>query len=282
MNNGTIREVEKFWNENPLFSGEGVHEVGTPAWFGEHERIYIADCFAGCEPDRIFMEDITTETRVLDVGCGPGFWVRYFLRKGVKNVSACDLTQNAVDIVNKSLIYYGLIANITVGNAEELPFQDGSFDHINCQGVIHHTPNTQKCIQEFHRVLRDDGTVCFSVYHKNFILRHPFLLRAIAKLLSPFIGLKGRGRERLLASGQAEEIVRMYDGENNPIGKSFTVQEIQYMVKGLFEVLEIGYFFFPARAFPFKIPKFFHRWMHSNFGLMVVIRGKKLNGQTIS
>lgn len=275
--NRTVDDVRRFWSNNPLFSGEGTAQPGTAEWFQEHERVYVEDCFAGSGPDPIFLEKIPAEARILDVGCGPGFWVRYFLRQGYKDVSACDLTETAVDLTKTSLGLFGLKADVVVGNAEELPYKPGSFDHVNCQGVIHHTPNTIKCIREFHRVLKPNGTLCFSVYHQNFLLRNPGLLRAFSMVAKNFIGLRGRGRERLLDSADAEEIVRMYDGAANPIGKAFTLTDMKKMIHGYFEIENIGYFFFPARALPIRIPRFLHKWLHVHFGLMLVIRARKIS-----
>ena len=271
----TIRDVEAFWNANPLFQGESEHEPGSRAWFTEHENVYIRDCFAGSPPDPIFMDGIAPDSRVLDVGCGPGFWVRYFLRQGVRDVHACDLTETAVSLTRRSLALFGLEADVRVGNAEKLPYPDESFDHVNCQGVIHHSPAPEAAIREFHRVLKPGGTVCFSVYHKGLLLRHPALLRAVSALLHRFVGLKGRGREDLLASGDADEIVRMYDGEANPIGKAFTKQEILAMTKGLFRTAKVEYFFFPARALPIRIPRAIHRALHRWAGLMIIVSGAK-------
>lgn len=274
----TLDDVRRFWNEQPLFVGESEFLPGSKEWFQEHEDVYINDCFARHSPDPIFTNGVSTDARILDVGCGPGFWVRYFLRMGYNNVSACDLTSRAVDLARKSLALFGLKEDIEIkiGNAEALPYDDRSFDHINCQGVIHHTPDTGQTIKEFYRVLREGGTTCFSVYHKNILLRNPRALRLFTLFFSKFIKLKGRGRESLLDSGVADEIVRMYDGKENPIGKSFTLEELRYMLRGLFEIKEVGFFYFPARALPFRIPRTIHRWLHRNFGLMIIIRATRM------
>ncbi|CAN5429413.1 hypothetical protein BH11PSE11_BH11PSE11_02310 [soil metagenome] len=272
----TVQDVEDFWGKHPLFQGESDHEPGSKAWFLDHEGVYIRDCFAGNQPDAIFTKAMSPASKVLDVGCGPGFWVRYFLRSGIRDVNACDLTETAVSLTKRSLELFDLKADVRVGNAEQLPYADGVFDHVNCQGVIHHTPHPEKTLSEFHRVLKPGGTVCFSVYHRNFLLRNPVLLKLIARLFGRFIGLRGRGRENLLASGDAEEIVRLYDGSGNPIGKSYTRQELLAMTDGLFKIDEIRYFFFPARALPFRIPNVLHRFLHRQAGLMIILSGTRL------
>ena len=69
----TIDDVRRFWSANPLFVGEGSHAPGTREWFEEHERIYLNDCLAG-EPPAVFSDGLSYDARILDVGCGPGFF----------------------------------------------------------------------------------------------------------------------------------------------------------------------------------------------------------------
>ena len=203
--------------------------------------------------------------------------MRYFLKLGFNNLSACDLTSRAVALTKKSLELYGLDTSVElkIGNAEDLPYENESIDHVNCQGVIHHTPNTKKCIEEFYRVLKPGGTLCFSVYYNLFLLRHPFLLKIVSLLLARFVSLSGRGRETILSSENSQEIVRIYDGIDNPIGKAFTLKDIKNMVNSMFRIIRISRTFFPARALPFKIPKVLHHWLHNRYGFLIVILAKK-------
>jgi ubiquinone/menaquinone biosynthesis C-methylase UbiE len=269
------QQVREFWNDNPLFTGESTAKIGTKEWFMEHESVIFNDCMPyGIES--IYTEGIGPDSNILDVGCGPGFWVRYFLSKGFANVSACDLTPKAVELTTTSLNLFNLhtTGRICEGDAESLPFANDSFDHVNCQGVIHHTPNTSKCIEEFCRVLKPGGTACFSVYHKNILLRNPALLSIISKIFKNIISLKGRGRERIL-TGDPDELVRRYDGINNPVGKSYTYDDILEMTKPFFKINKTQKTFFPARAFPFKIPRAVHRYLHRKHGLLIVVHMTK-------
>ena len=45
-----------------------------------------------------------------------------------------------------------------------LPFPDRSFDFVVCSGVVHHTPDPERCIRELARVLRPGGRLYLSVY----------------------------------------------------------------------------------------------------------------------
>jgi SAM-dependent methyltransferase len=46
-------------------------------------------------------------------------------------------------------------------NAEELPFEDGSFDLVFGHAVLHHIPDLAKAFSEFNRVLRPGGAIVF-------------------------------------------------------------------------------------------------------------------------
>jgi SAM-dependent methyltransferase len=271
----TIDDVRRFWSQHPLFAGEGRHEVGTREWFADHEAVYTTDCFAGRAPE-IFTRELGPDVRLLDAGCGPGFWVRYFLRAGIRSVDACDLTTTAVELTRQSLSMFGLRAQVQVANIEHLPYADGSFGHVNCQGVVHHTPDPARALHEFHRVLQPGGTLCFSVYHRHLLLRRPWLWRALRGMIAPLVSLKGRGREAMLSTADADEIVRMYDGRENPLGRAYSIDEVRRLVLGGFTVCDVELFYFPARALPIRLPRLVHRWLSRHAGLMVVLRCRRL------
>jgi len=82
---------------------------------------------------------------------------------------AADLTRNALTLTEKRLSAYGVIAELSIQNAENMTFKNSEFSHVNCLGVIHHSPNPASCIKEIARVLGAKGTACISVYKKFFL-----------------------------------------------------------------------------------------------------------------
>ena len=70
-------------------------------------------------------------------------------------------------ITKKRLDLFNLKAVLSQQNAENTTFDDQLFDHVNCQGVIHYTQNTQASIKVIVRVLKQDGIACVSVYYSN-------------------------------------------------------------------------------------------------------------------
>ena len=265
----TIEDVRKFWESNPLWTGESLYQQGSIEYFEEHSNATKKDCFAGKIDERIFPRS-DRRARVLDLGCGPGFWTIELFRNGCEDLIAVDLTSSAINLTKKRCVEYNVDAWFSQQNAERLAFKDESFSHVNCHGVIHHTPNPNFCLHEIARILKPEGTASISVYYKNIILRLWPVINILGKLLSNAgTGLKGRGRENICSVSDPDEIVRLYDGKNNPIGVSFGNEELKNLVQKDFQIQSIFYHFFPARAFPFSLPKQLHKMLDRKLGFMV-------------
>lgn len=267
-----LDQVKHFWNNNPLWSGESAHAPGSRDFFEEHRSVYLKDCFGGrfdlrfLPPPRKHGQ----EMKILDLGCGVGFWTAEFAMRGLQHLVAADLTPNALEITQRRLEVYGLSAQLREENAEALTFDSGTFDHINCQGVIHHTPDTAKSVAEIARVLKPGGTASISVYYRNILLHlWPVFRWAGYPLAWLGGGLKGRGREKIFLEADINEIVRLYDGAENPIGKSYSRTEFQALLEPHFCIDEIYFHFFPARALPFPMHGRLHHWLDSQVPFMI-------------
>jgi ubiquinone/menaquinone biosynthesis C-methylase UbiE len=72
----------------------------------------------------------------------------------------------AIDVARQQL---GHIANthFVQADAMQLPFPDSTFDAIVSEGVLHHTPSTQKAIESGARVLAPGGEFHFYVYRRK-------------------------------------------------------------------------------------------------------------------
>lgn len=264
--------VRRFWNANPLLAGESRYPPGEPEYFDELRAIKLAEHSGRL--DSIYTDGVEAGADVLDVGCGPGFWVCELASRGAR-VSACDLSDVAVRLARQHVEYRGLRADIREGNAEALPYPDASFDHVNCQGVVHHTPDPRRCIEEFWRVLRPGGTLSISLYFRSLPLRWHWLFRIVTRLVRPWVALPGRGRSRMLYAPNAETLVCLYDGVGNPIGRAFSRREVRELLGDRFEVRRWQRAGFPRRALPFRMPDAVHRALARMFGLMIVVQCRK-------
>lgn len=103
---------------------------------------------------------------VLEIGIGMGADHVEWAKSQPRTLTGIDLTPRAIEHTQKRLTIYGLKSEIQIGDAEKLPFNDGSFDLVYSWGVLHHSPNTSAAINEVLRVLRPKGTARIMIYHK--------------------------------------------------------------------------------------------------------------------
>lgn len=102
--------------------------------------------------------------RVLEIGVGAGTDFVNWVRAGA-NSTGVDLTEAGIALCRERLALEGLSATLQVADAERLPFADASFEIVYSYGVLHHSPNTQRAVDEVHRVLERGGTALIMIYH---------------------------------------------------------------------------------------------------------------------
>ena len=83
-------------------------------------------------------------------------------------------------------------------DAEALPFADESFDLVLGHAVLHHLPDLDAALREFHRVLRPGGTLAFWASRRATATGSPRVpkrgARAVAPLWRAADGRRRRGR----------------------------------------------------------------------------------------
>jgi ubiquinone/menaquinone biosynthesis C-methylase UbiE len=104
---------------------------------------------------------------VLEIGVGMGADHVELARSRPRTLSGVDLTPRAVEHARRRLGLYALHSELQVADAEKLPFDADRFDLVYSWGVLHHTPDTRRAIDEVHRVLRPGGCARIMIYHKH-------------------------------------------------------------------------------------------------------------------
>ena len=104
---------------------------------------------------------------VLEIGVGCGGHAQ-LLAAHAKSFVGIDLTDFAANCTSRRMELFGLDAKIMRMDAEKMSFPDASFDFIWSWGVIHHSANTRRILEQMSRVLRPGGTAVTMVYHRNF------------------------------------------------------------------------------------------------------------------
>lgn len=219
------------WSANPIASRHGefhpVHEEFSRGWFEEHSR-FRYEVFGP------WMKEVAGFSRhrgelMLEVGCGMGTDLLEFARGGARIVGL-DLTPRHLDLARKRFEFFGQPARFTRGDAEHLPFRDGTFDFVFSNGVLHHTPDTGHALREVHRVLKPGGKCVVILYHRNSLHYRTqicgiWAAKAIAKRL---LRRGGRLRDFRLATHVAE----MTDGAGNPLTQVFSAREGRALCAG--------------------------------------------------
>jgi ubiquinone/menaquinone biosynthesis C-methylase UbiE len=170
------------WTADPC---DEVLATGSPG-----SREYFESLLAAREAYAPWMGEVldysgSAGLDVLDVGCGQGIDVARFSTAGARSTGV-DLTPRHAGLARAHLASLGLAGSIVEGDAENLPFTDASFDRVTSNGVLHHTPDFPKALQEAFRVLRPDGQLCVIVYNRaslhywlNQVLYHGLLQGAL-------------------------------------------------------------------------------------------------------
>ena len=155
------KQVHDFWNEAAC--GENLYlqnsdSAGYESQFNERYRL---------EPMIVPFADFasTKGQKVLEIGVGLGADHQRFAETGA-DLFGIDLTERAIDYTRRRLELFGLSSMLATGDAENLDFQSESFDYIYSWGVLHHSPNTQRAIDEVYRVLKPHGRSKIMIYHK--------------------------------------------------------------------------------------------------------------------
>ena len=133
------------------------------------------------------------EMNVLDIATGGGH-VANALAPLVKQVTAYDLTEAMLKSAAAFIQGNGhWNVDFVRGDAEALPFADGSFERVTCRIAAHHFPDIPAFLSEAYRVLKpggrlqlidnvvpdDEGLAGF--YNEVEKLRDPSHVRALAK-----------------------------------------------------------------------------------------------------
>lgn len=112
---------------------------------------------------------------VLEIGYGMGRDHLELAKRGAV-LSGIDITPKNLEITREHLDVFGYTSDLHVGDAESLPFENNQFDFVYSFGVLHHTPNMEKAIQEVYRVLKPGGRCWIGLYNKNSLFYRGYLV----------------------------------------------------------------------------------------------------------
>ena len=190
-------KLDNIFNDAKNLSTEDLtHTLYGNLW----ENFSIDDLIQ--EPKKLLEKRINTSSfnlnelkdkTILDIGCGSGRYTLALASYGCKNIIGYDMGDQGLKIGN-SIIEKNKLNNITFkkGNVLDLPFEDNHFDFILCNGVLHHTKNMEKGLEELYRVLKPFGKAFLYLYASgglfwNFRARARKIIARIPREYAQFI-----------------------------------------------------------------------------------------------
>jgi len=156
VNNDVYRQLgHAWWDDDVEFST--LRFWINPVRFGYFERVFRQQEVLD-----------SGQRRLLDIGCGGGLLAEEFARVGFE-VTGVDPAPETIETARTHAAASGLRIEYLTGSGEDLPFPDGSFDHVACCDVLEHVDDVDRVISEVARVLRPGGLFLFDTINRTLI-----------------------------------------------------------------------------------------------------------------
>lgn len=123
---------------------------------------------------------VTQPTKLLDVGCGSGYFCKLAVDKKI-DVTGLDATPELIDEAKKRVPS----ANFHVGEMEELPFEEKSFDVVCGFNSFQYAADIKNALLEAKRVLKDGGKIAAMIWGNKEDCEAATYLKAVGSLLPP-------------------------------------------------------------------------------------------------
>jgi SAM-dependent methyltransferase len=107
-----------------------------------------------------FIENLTHESQIADIGCGTGGQTRVLARNVPGRITGIDLFSTFIDLFNAKASEEHLHERVTgiTGSMEELPFHDEELDLIWSEGAIYNI-GFERGLSEWKRFLKPGGYI---------------------------------------------------------------------------------------------------------------------------
>lgn len=275
---GNVKEkVQHFWNNCPNESIKSKSKIGSPEFYSDTEKEryeHHTDFDKPFLKDAVGFDNIFGK-RILEVGCGIGMDAIQFARND-NDIYLIDLSLNSIKVALGRFQNEGYSAHAAVADSERLPFDAETFDVVYSYGVLHHSPDTQKSIQEIHRVLAKGGQAIIMLYAKwsaNTLFRLFLHFGLIEKQFFKHYSWKRFLSEWTELQSKTEDSV-------NPMTQCFSIRECRKMFDGFrsigFEKHYINYYQIAEAKYLLRfVPDRLKRKLPALLGWNIIIRGRK-------
>jgi SAM-dependent methyltransferase len=151
----TAADVRDYWDRHIHDLEITRHPVGSRGFFDDLDQYHFEKLHHLL---RLVDFDGYRGRKVLEVGCGAAVDLARFARGGAET-TGIDIAPSAIALARANFEQQGLPGRFEVGDAERLPFADGTFDVAFCVATLHHALDLRAMVGELARVTRRGGVV---------------------------------------------------------------------------------------------------------------------------
>ena len=147
-------------------AGHGI-TIGTPRFYDLTTGLLFGGLRRRAYRTLLVASRVQPGDRVLDVGCGPGYFVRMLAEAvGAKGSAiGVDAAPEMIDYATRRSSHRAN-CRFEPGSAESLAFADAAFDVVVSSLMLHHLPEEARlsAVREMRRVLRPGGTLLLAEF----------------------------------------------------------------------------------------------------------------------
>ena len=152
-----LEDIRKYWNQRAYGYSQATQEELTGDSFEYYTQILAQGAPVG------------SKLKCLDIGCGPGLFSTLLAKMG-HTVTAFDYSEEMLVQAKMNFKEFNVAVETVQGDAQNLPFEDNSFDYIVSRNVMWVMENPEQAYREWLRVLRPGGRM--SVIDANHYLHY--------------------------------------------------------------------------------------------------------------
>ena len=177
---------------------------------------------------------------LLDCGCGTGPMLTLLHRKYPdKRYTGIDLTPKMIEIAKRKKMKG---VELVVGDCENLPFDDDSFDVVICCESFHHYPNPGDFFSSVYRVLRPNGRLIL----RDMTMSSDAVRWFCNNIEMPLIHLAGKGDVRIYGREDIRKLcknagLKMESFEKRGFCRMHCVARKVQKTEDLYESIESSY-----------------------------------------
>lgn len=136
---------------------------------------------------------LARDARVLELGCGPGFFSPWIVRATREPVVLLDLQSEMLRIA-RDRVRSARTATFVQGDGSCLPLRDACFDAVFIATVLGEIPDKGGCLDEVRRVLRPGGVLAVAETRRDSdFIAFPKLVALLARHGFEPVGKRGFG-----------------------------------------------------------------------------------------